>query len=431
MLPLFSCGDIIRVAVNIHLLMTGCKNNRYELNRLWEWANEHGFTIDENRPSDFSILNTCAVTQSAERKTRQMVQAVKKTQPKAKIIVFGCMARLNATTLKKMKAFVLPDLDSVIRLLERFEIGDSRLEKNSTLNSNLQSEIGVLPRARALVQVQDGCDNFCSYCSIVLARGRSNSRPMENVVADVKRYENEGFTEVMLTGINIAAYGCSTTQKPNESRFADLLQAILEDTRIPRIRLGSLGPQYFSEPFFQILKNPRICNHFHLSLQSGSNSVLKRMNRGYKTAEAESIIQRLKTDIPSVAITADMIVGFPEETEDEFQETLDFAKRNPMAKIHVFPYSSRPGTTASRLKPINPTDIRSRAKILRDLSARQRMAFLQSQIGQKFSVIWRKEARPGWTEGVTDNGIRLLKKATMPRRSMTEEMLTKENVVID
>jgi len=281
----------------------------------------------------------------------------------------------------------------------------------------------VLPRARALVQIQDGCDNYCAYCAIAAARGRSKSHAAEDIIAEVHRYEKQGFTEVMLTGINIGAYGASSTKKPEENKLAELLEQILDETKIQRIRLGSLGPQYFSEKLFQILQNSRICRHIHLSIQSGSDSVLKRMGRRYSVEDVERVIKRLQKNIPGVAVTTDIIVGFPEEMEAEFKETLDFVKRNKLAKIHVFPYSVRPNTLAAKMKQVPENVKKERAKKLEKFGLELRRQFIQSQLGKAASVLWRKELKPGLWEGLTDNYLKIVKKGDMKRRSLAREVI--------
>jgi len=319
---------------------------------------------------------------------------------------------------------VLTNPNKVIQYL-RFLILDFRFKKIT----NHKSQIINLPRARALIQIQDGCDNYCAYCAIVAARGRSKNHPADQIIEVIKRYEKQGFTEVMLTGINIGAYGASSTKKPKESRLAELLEQILDETKIRRIRLGSLGPQYFSENLFRILKNPRICRHIHLSIQSGSDPVLKRMGRRYSVEDVERVIRRLQKDIPGVAITTDIIVGFPEETEAEFKETLDFVERNKLSKIHVFPYSIRPNTVAAKMKQVSENVKKERAKKLEEVGHELRRQFIKSQLGKIASVLWHKELKPGVWEGLTENYIKIVKKGDMKRRVVTKEVVTEENVV--
>ena len=400
--------------------MTGCKNNRYELDQVILWCAKNNVEITEDNEADFCIINTCTVTHVADKKSRQLIRKTKNANPTLKTIVFGCAARMQKEEFEKIKEvdYLLPDLPAVIRFLGRHR----GLENPRFLpgrRAGFPTRDDATPtRSRALVQIQDGCDNFCSYCIIAKARGQSKSRPVNRIIDEINQHIKNGFNEVVLTGINIGAYGCSRTIKPEESRLAELLEQILKKTDIQRIRLSSLGPQYFNEKLFKILKNPRICRHIHLSIQSGSDSVLKRMKRYYTIKQAEEIISHLKKDIPGIAITTDIIVGFPEETDKEFQETVNFVKRNALAKVHVFPYSSRSGTLAAKMNQVPDEIKKKRTKTLQKIADDCRKEFIKSQIGKKASVLWEHQ-----TEGLTDNYIRVRIKTPHSIRSVSTEML--------
>ena len=394
--------------------MTGCKNNRYELDQVILWCAKNNVEITVDEEADFCIINTCTVTHVADKKSRQLIRKTKNANPKLKTIVFGCAARMQKDVFKKIKEidYLLDDLPSVLRFLKK-QLGAAHLVIPSD-----SSRRRVEGRSRALVQIQDGCDNFCSYCIIAKARGQSKSKPVNRIIDETNQHIKNGFNEVVLTGINIGAYGCNRTTEPEENKLADLLKAILDQTDIKRIRLSSLGPQYFNEKLFKILKNPRICRHIHLSIQSGSDSVLKRMKRHYTIKQAEEIISRLKKEIPGIAITTDIIVGFPEETDEKFQETVDFVKQNELAKVHVFPYSIRPNTLAAKMKQVSDEIKKKRVKVLQKIADDCRQKFIKSQINKKVSVLWE---RP--TEGLTDNYIRVHIKSRHPIRSISIEML--------
>ncbi|MBN2096467.1 tRNA (N(6)-L-threonylcarbamoyladenosine(37)-C(2))-methylthiotransferase MtaB [Candidatus Peregrinibacteria bacterium] len=401
--------------MKICLKMTGCKNNRYELDQVILWCAQNGAElVTDDREADFCVINTCTVTHVADKKSRQLIRKTKNANPNLKTIVFGCAARMQKEGFKKIKEtdYLLGDLSDVIAFLQKKL---KKIEKKE-VKTDLPS------RARALVQIQDGCENFCTYCIIARARGRSKNRPANDIIDEISRHSKNGFNEVVLTGINIGAYGASKTTKPDESRLAELLTDILNRTTIQRIRLSSLGPQYFNDELFTVLKNPRLCRHIHLSIQSGSDTVLKRMNRYYTVADAEGVIQRLKRDIPGIAITTDIIVGFPEETDTEFKETLDFVKRNPLAKIHVFPYSIRPDTLAAAMKQIPDNVKKERVKKLQSLAGKQRREFIEDQLGKTVSVLWEKE-----NEGLTDHYIRVKGKGVV--RSVTTVKLMKKNII--
>jgi len=401
--------------------MTGCKNNRYELDQVILWCAKNNAEITDEDEADFCIINTCTVTHVADKKSRQLIRKTKNANPKLKTIVFGCAARMQKGAFEKIGEvdYLLPDLPAVIRFLDH-----QRSQSPGGRAGFPTRDDAIMPRSRALVQIQDGCDNYCAYCIIVAARGRSKSRPADEIIAEINQHIKNGFNEVVLTGINIGAYGCSVTTKPKESKFADLLKDILKKTDIQKIRISSMGPKYFNEPIYKVLTNPRICRHIHLSVQSGSDSVLKRMRRQYTVKQMDEIIERLKKDIPGIAITTDIIVGFPEETDAEFQETLDFVKRHQLAKVHVFPYSIRQNTLAAKMKQV-PDDVKKkRAKILQKVADDCRQKFIKSQIGSKVSILWESS-----TKGLTDNYIRIKEKGGCKVRSITIKKLSKRIVI--
>lgn len=455
------------------LKMTGCKNNRYELDQvlLWIVKNQAELVTDESQ-ADFCVINTCTVTHVADKKSRQLVRSTKSKNPRLKTIVFGCAARMQKGELENIDEidYLLPDLESVIEFLdEQMTAIDSPVARSSAHTSDSPAT-----RSRALVQIQDGCENFCSYCIIAAARGKSKSRAADEIIDEVNCHAEAGFNEVVLTGINIGAYGASLTTKPEESKFAELLEEIIEKTAIPQIRISSLGSEYFyksgsvdspisraphganqsappgapdsengsteavqlsdsptshyylNDKLFEVLKNPRICRHIHLSIQSGSDSVLKRMRRNYTVAQMDAVIARLKKDIPGIAITTDIIVGFPEETDAEFEETVDFVKRHELAKAHVFPYSIRKNTVAATMPQVPDLVKKERSHRLQKTADQCRQEFIENQIGTTVSILWESEAEPGVFEGLTDNYIRVRKKGSDLERKVTEEELSRQ-----
>ena len=426
--------------------MTGCKNNRYELDQIILWAakNSVEFVTDEGQ-SDFCIINTCTVTHVADKKSRQLIRKTKNRNKKLKMIVFGCGARMQKEEFEKIDEidYLLPDLPAVLEFLSSYR----RTNVCPLSEGGVSPTAGMNKRSRALVQIQDGCDNFCTYCITVLARGRSQNRSVDEIIDEVNHHIKNGFNEVVLTGINIGAYGCSKTTKPEESKLAELLHTILDKTTIKRVRLTSMGPEYFfkhsevnlqpsafrfNNLLFEILKNPRICRHIHLAIQSGSDDVLEKMRRNYSVKQMDAVIERLKKDIPGIAITSDIIVGFPDETDENFKETVEFVKRNKLAKVHVFPYSIREGTAAATMKQIPDAIKKKRVKDLQLIAEGQRKEFIESQIGKKVSVLWEKESGAlrrnapalGLWEGLTDNYIRVRKKGDYAEKSVTDEVLT-------
>jgi len=420
--------------------MTGCKNNRYELEKILEWAIRNNVAVTREDEADFCVINTCTVTHVADKKSRQLIRKNKTRNSKLETIVFGCAARMQKNEFKKIGEIdhLFDNLDEVIGFLDS-QLPACTLKTSPALRAPSPKRRGGLSCAvpdkpfahsRALVQIQDGCDNFCAYCIIAAARGRSKSRPKAEILDEINRHVENGYNEVILTGINIGAYGASKTTKPEESTFAELLEEIIKKTKVPLIRLTSLGPEYFNEKLFKVLKNPRICRHIHLSIQSASDSVLKRMRRNYDVKKLEEIIKNLKKNIPGTAITADIIVGFPEETEKEFKETYDFVKQSKLAKCHIFPYSIRANTIAAKMKQVPDNVKKERAEKLQKLSDKQRKEFLKSQTGKKAMVIWSyRSSVDGLREGITDNYIDVHKKGDYMPKSMTEEVLRKEMMV--
>ena len=411
--------------MKIALQMTGCKNNRYELDQVLNWAISKKIPVVRPEEADYCIINTCTVTHVADRKSRQLIRRTKNNNPNLKTIVFGCAARMQKEDFQKINEidYMFNDLREVMDFLEQVSIPIRRdaINRVSTDGNG---------RSRPLIQIQDGCDNYCTYCIIATARGRSKNRSIKKIINEINEYVENGYSEIVLTGINIGAYGASVTTKSDENTFADLLQNILDKTNIQRIRLSSLGPQYFNNKWYSILKNPRICRHIHLSIQSGSSSVLERMRRQYAVSDVEKIIQRLKSDIPGIAITTDIIVGFPEETDNEFQETVDFIKHNQLAKVHIFPYSIRQNTAAAKMKQVSDEVKKERAKKLQTIADTCRQEFIKNQIGTEVSVLWEKEVEPGVLEGITDNYIRVQKKGPAKLiRSIEKEVLSLDNVI--
>lgn len=423
--------------MKIALKMTGCKNNRYELDQILLWAAKNGMEITTNEEeADYCIINTCTVTHVADKKSRQLVRKTKHSNQKTKTIVFGCAARMQKDQFEKINEIdhLAADVKGVIQVLKN-EIkknpGNLKSKSEKLAPCMAQIDHPGLFRSRALVQIQDGCDNYCSYCIIAAARGKSVNRSSQEIIDEINEYHEAGFNEAVLTGINIGAYGASMTIKPEEARLFELLSEILAKTNIPRIRLSSMNPEFFDERLYKVLANPRICRHIHLSIQSGCDSVLEKMRRPYTAQHMAEVIKRLKADIPGMAISSDIIVGFPGETKENFEETMNFVKQNPLAKIHAFPYSIRQNTVASKMKQIPFAIKKDRNRRLNALGDEQRKEFIQGQIGQKATVIWEKRIESGVMEGLTDHYIRVREKSRAPIRSIEEVVLTEKNIILN
>lgn len=316
---------------------------------------ENGYKIVENHEkADIYIINTCTVTNMSDRKSRQMLRRVKELNSKSIVVACGCYAQVAKKELEKIK-----EIDLILGNNEKGEIVEHvedyiKIKKNKHRRCNATKRICwfwkcyIYRKTRAVIKVQDGCDRFCSYCIIPYARGRVRSRKPENVLAEIRKVAEEGIKEVVITGIHVASYG---KDFKTEYKLIDLLEEINKIEGIERIRLGSIEPLLINEEFMKrLIKLEKVCHHFHLSLQSGCDETLKRMNRRYTTQQFRNIVECLRKYYEDVILTTDIIVGFPGETEEEFNETYEFLKEIKFYKMHIFKYSPRKGTKAAQMK---------------------------------------------------------------------------------
>jgi len=371
---------------------------------------ENGYSIVEpHEKADIYIINTCTVTNMADRKSRQMTRRVKEQNPSALLIVCGCYAQVAKEELEQIEGIdILLGTDEKTKLIERIQAHEKQAETYITdvMHKQEFSEFGPTTyseKTRAVIKIQDGCDRFCSYCIIPYARGKVRSRKPENILEEVKQIAQKGIKEIVLTGIHIASYG---KDFETEYRLIDLLEALNSVEGIQRIRLGSLEPTLMTESFVNRMANlEKICDHFHLSLQSGCNETLKRMNRKYTTEEFEEVTKRLRKVYPQVALTTDIIVGFPGETEEEFQKTYQFLEKIAFYKMHIFKYSKRKGTLAANMpNQVPPEKQEERSKALIALSDKQQQTQNKAYIGKTLEVLL-EETENGYTKGHTTNYI--------------------------
>ena len=364
--------------------------------------------VHEDEKSDICVINTCTVTNIADKKSRQIIRHVKKLNPNAVIVVTGCYAEVNRKSLENIQ-----EIDIIIGNSEKKDIVDivenkMFVDSNRTINEEkCFSEFGTITyteKTRAVIKVQDGCNNFCSYCIIPYARGRIRSRKIENVIKEIEEAVKKGIKEVVITGIHIASYG---KDFENDIRLIDLLEEINKIEGLERIRLGSLEPTIINEEFIKRLKKlDKICNHFHLSLQSGCDETLKRMNRKYSIAEFKKVVTLLRENFNDVALTTDIIVGFPGETETEFETTYKFLKEIKFNKMHVFKYSPRQGTIAAKMPNQIEANIKEeRSKKLIELSNKNEKEFMEANIGKTLEVLFETKIDNGYIEGHTTNYI--------------------------
>ena len=375
----------------------GCKVNSYETEAMQQLLEEAGYEIVPfHEKADVYIINTCSVTNIADRKSRQMLHRAKKQNPEAVVVAAGCYVQAAAEELKADLAVdvIIGNNKTQARapiLAENFK--DKRdsshvIEINETHEYERLSIHKIADHTRAFLKVQDGCNQFCSYCIIPYTRGRVRSRRPEEVVAEVKELAAAGYQEVVLTGIHLSSYGVDFEEGRKETLLS-LIRQVHEVDGIRRIRLGSLEPRIITEEFAQALADmPKFCPHFHLSLQSGCDETLKRMNRHYTTQEYEAGCDILRRYFDNPAITTDVIVGFPGETEEEFETTKKFLERIGFYEMHIFKYSRRAGTRADRMPDQIPEQVKTaRSEVLLALEKQMSRAYRESFLGRKKTVL--------------------------------------------
>ena len=391
----------------------GCKVNQYETNGMTQKFKEAGYEIvDVNDDiSDVCIVNTCTVTNMSDRKSRQLLRRVKEKNHQAIIVAVGCYAQVAKEELQKMEEIDIvlgneEKKDIVNYIEEYFKQNHKLIEVQDIASKKEFSDMGQITyteKTRAVIKVQDGCNQFCSYCIIPYARGRVRSRKIENVIDEIKHIAQKEIKEVVITGIHVASYGKDLKE---DIGLIDLLEKINEVDGIERIRLGSLEPMIITEEFIKRLsKLEKICHHFHLSLQSGCTETLKRMNRKYTIQEFTKVVELLRKTYPDVELTTDIIVGFPGETEEEFKITYNYLKEIKFYKMHVFQYSPRKGTKAAVMEnQISPELKAKRSKELIELSNKNQEEINKQYIGKELKVLF-EECENGIIKGHTSNYI--------------------------
>lgn len=373
----------------------GCKVNAYETEAMQEMLEHAGYEIVPfQEGADIYVINTCTVTNIADRKSRQMLHRARKMNPDAVVVAAGCYVQAQAE-----KQVIDPCIDIVLgnnkkqdllTALQAYEEAHGDLREVIDINHTKEYENLHLTKqgehTRAYIKVQDGCNQFCSYCIIPYARGRVRSRAKEDVVAEVTDLAKNGYQEVVLTGIHLSSYGIDFE---NEDNLLSLIRAVHEIEGIKRIRLGSLEPRIITEEFVQaIAALPKMCPHFHLSLQSGCNEILKRMNRRYTSEEFYEKCEILRKYFEKPALTTDVIVGFPQETEEEFEITYEFLKKICFYETHIFKYSKREGTKAAVMQGQIPEQIKAkRSARLIELGEKNRRAYEESFLGKTVEVL--------------------------------------------
>ncbi|TPQ25540.1 tRNA (N(6)-L-threonylcarbamoyladenosine(37)-C(2))-methylthiotransferase MtaB [Methylomonas koyamae] len=385
--------------MQIHLKTLGCRLNEAELETWAQAFQAKGHAITRNvNDAQLVVINSCAVTQDAVKKSKQLIRRVHRDNPQAKLVVSGCYATLNES-----EAAQLMGVDLIVGNNDKNQLVERTLsELNMDSMPAMSTEPGEVSlfsrgRQRAFVKVQDGCRYRCTFCIVTVARGEERSRSVDEVVAEINTLHGQGINEAIITGVHLGGYGSDIG-----SNLAELVQAILARTEIPRLRMGSLEPWELPDGFFELFKNPRLMPHLHLPLQSGSDSVLRRMARRCKTAEFAELVNQARSTIPHFNVTTDIIVGFPGETEQEWRESVEYIQRVGFGHIHIFSYSPREGTKATGLPDqISPDLKRQRSRELHALAETMKQAFTESNIGCVVPVLWE-----GQTETLANGDLR-------------------------
>lgn len=386
--------------MKVHLKTLGCRLNEAELETWAQAFQKAGHEITRQaQAARLIVINSCAVTQDAAKKSRNLVRKIHRDNPQAKLVVSGCYATLNPD-----EAASLMGVDLVVGNQDKDRLVEKTLtELNMDSMPAMSAEPGEISlftrgRQRAFVKVQDGCRYRCTFCIVTVARGEEVSRPAQAVIEEINALHRQGITEVILTGVHLGGYGSDLG-----NNLSDLIKAILAETEIPRLRLGSLEPWELPDDFFELFRNPRLMPHLHLPLQSGSDTVLRRMARRCKTGEFAAIAGQLRAQIPHFNITTDIIVGFPGETEEEWRDSFDFIKQTGFGHIHIFTYSSREGTKAAGLpNQVNNAVKKQRSQQLHELANDMKLAFCRDNIGNEFPVLWE-----GYSEALEDGKQRV------------------------
>lgn len=367
----------------------GCRVNQVESQALLEDFLRHGFTPAEKfENADICLLNTCTVTHEADKDVEKLIRQILRRNPSARLVLTGCYAAAHAAHIRE----VFPSA----QIVGKYDLGRALFNEEDVC----WTVSGHEGHSRAFIKIQDGCDCFCSYCIVPFARNVKRSKPLQDVLKEIQNLVQNGFAEIVLTGINIGNYNCPKTG-------ADLAALCAEIAKMPgdfRVRFSSIELQTVTDGIVQAMKNfpTRFCNYFHLPLQAGSDPVLKAMNRHYDTAQYAARVRDLRKNVPGIGIFADVIAGFPTETNENFEETVDFIRAQKLAGLHVFSYSPRPGTKAAGLPQLPAEEIKRRAEVLRALDKELRGNFADSLVGTE-QTVFIEEHKEGQTRGITSN----------------------------
>ncbi|KAA9039079.1 tRNA (N(6)-L-threonylcarbamoyladenosine(37)-C(2))-methylthiotransferase MtaB [Ginsengibacter hankyongi] len=401
-------------SVALHTL--GCKLNYSETSAIERLLENDGFVKkDFTEEADVYVINTCSVTENADKECRLLVRRIQRKAPQAMVVITGCYAQL-----KPKEIAAIDGVDLVLGAAEKFNItkhlqdltkGDSAKICSCDIEevNGFHSSFSISSRTRTFLKVQDGCDYNCSFCTIPMARGKSRSNSIENVLADIKKIAKEGVKEIVLTGINLGDFGKNDEGQKKSEDFYNLLLAIEENEGVERYRISSIEPNLLTDRIIELVAaSKKIMPHFHIPLQSGSNKILASMRRRYRRELYAEKIALIKNLIPDCCVGVDVITGFPGETDEDFNDTVAFLKDMDVSYLHVFTYSERSNTYALNIKPVVPINVRNnRTKILRNLSYKKLQDFTQKHNGETRKVLFEGADKNGLMEGYTDNYIKI------------------------
>jgi len=397
----------------------GCKLNQAETESLVGQFSQSGFQlVSPNDVADIYIANTCTVTHIADRKSRHWLRLARRRNPRALIIATGCYAQRSHQDLAPLADLVVdnPVKQHLLAIIQALSLEERGLDGGEAKQSQA---VAATVRTRSLIKIQDGCHSPCTYCIVPKVRPREYSLPASQIIDEVKQKVALGYKEVVLTGTKVGSYKDTvlSASEGSSTNLRDLVQRILHDTGIERLRLSSLQPSEISSELLALWQYERLCRHFHLALQSGSETVLQKMRRSYSLDQYQRAVNLIKEKIPDVAITTDIMVGFPGESDEEFEQSYSFCQRAGFANIHVFPFSPRPETAAARM----PEQVKDKVKAERnqrmlELSRSSQHRFCEQFLGQTMPVLWEKETGPGSGiySGLTGNYIRVFAHSEKP-----------------
>lgn len=415
--------------LRVYLDTLGCRLNESEIEQIGRAFSRLGHEIVRDASeANLFVINTCAVTNEAGKKSRQMIRWAHRQSPEAQIIVTGCYSEIERPKVEAMPGVVRVVANTKKDRLVPDLLGISEEEWMDQEPLARELNPGDLRRTRAFVKAQDGCDNRCTFCVTTIARGQGRSRPLQELINEVNAFYESGYQEVVLSGVHLGSYG---KDLEGDLTIRDLVQSLLDETDFPRIRLSSLEPWDIPEGFFDLWYNSRMCQHLHMPLQAGCNKTLKRMARRTRVDAFRGLVEEARRVMPSVGISSDIIVGFPGETEEDFQESLAFTDEMNFCHTHIFRYSQRPGTAAATMpNQLDGTIKSARSEAMHEIAARNRIAFDEKHIGQTLDVLWEQQLEETpegtWWQGLTSNYIKVKTLAPRPLHNLITPVLLEE-----